>query len=154
MTFFATPAEVDFLVGGALRWAASDPATSARLGQASITVGIVCRDPWARIVVEMYHPVRVTWDDAGLPADVELSCEGDVLDRWMRGGQRLVDALALGEVIAKGRVSTLLKVVPVLECAFPVYREMTGTFRRDGIPPFPRTPSRPAMSVTPTASNY
>jgi hypothetical protein len=139
MTIFATPADVDFLVGGALRWAAANPVVSAQLADASVTVGIVCREPAARIVIEMYSPVRVRWNDSTLAADIELFCRADVLDRCMRGEERLVDVLATGQVVAKGRVSMLLKVMPALEQAFPVYRELVTAARVGDLLAAPRS---------------
>lgn len=130
MPFFASAAEVDCYVGGTLRLAAVDPFLGPRLAAASLTIELVCEEPAARFVVELFDPVTVIWDDHALAADVELSCRADVLDRYMRGEQTLVDALASGDVLARGRVSKVLKILPVLEQSFPFYRQLVAVKER------------------------
>ena len=58
---------------------------------------------------------------------VELA---DFLDAFLRGERTLVDALALDEVTARGRVSKVLKVLPVIEQAFPYYRQLIAVKER------------------------
>lgn len=130
MSFFASAAEVDCYVGGVLRLAAIDPSLGPQLAEASLTVRVTCTDLPARITIDFYDPVTVIWNDTHVAADVELTCLSDFLDAFLRGEQSMVDALAHGDVVARGRVSKVLKVLPVLEQAFPYYRQLVAVKQR------------------------
>lgn len=126
MPFFASAAEVDCYVGGVLRLAAIDPCLGPQLASASLTLRLTCTDVPAHITLDLHDPVTVLWNEADRSADVELSCASEFLDGFMRGDRDLVEALARGEVHAKGQVSKALKVLPVLEQAFPFYRQLVA----------------------------
>lgn len=126
MPFFASAAEVDCYVGGVLRMAATDPCLGPQLARASLTLRLTCTDVPASITLDLFDPVTVTWNGDRLAADVELSCASAFLDGLLRGDRDLVEALASGEVHARGQVSKALKVLPVLEQAFPYYRQLVA----------------------------
>lgn len=126
MTFFASAAEVDCYVGGVLRMAATDPCLGPQLARGALTLRLTCTDVPASITLDLYEPVTVAWNDRGLVPDVELSCDSEFLDGFLRGERDLVEAIAHGEVHARGRVSKVLKVLPVLEQAFPFYRQLVA----------------------------
>lgn len=133
MSYFASAAEVDHYVGALFRLAAEDPCLGPQLACASVRLCVACTDLSARLTLELSDPVRVVWaedPDDGLAPDVELSCASDFLDGFLRGDRDLVEALARGEVHVKGRVSKALKVLPVLEQAFPFYRQLVAA--KDG----------------------
>lgn len=130
MPFFASAAEVDCYVGGVLRLAAIDPRLGPQLARASLTLRLICTDVPAQITLDLYDPVTVSWNDSSLTADVDLTCTSEFLDGFMRGERDLVAALAHGEVHARGRVSKALKVLPVIEQAFPFYRQLVAIRER------------------------
>ena len=135
MPFFASAAEVDCYVGGFLRLVAIDPCLGPQMEAAAMTLRLTCTDLPASITMDLHTPVTVTWNDRRDPVDVELRCEADFLDRYLRGSVRLVDALAHGEVLARGRVSKVLKILPALEQAFPYYRQLVAAKERAMSPP-------------------
>ncbi|KRB76100.1 hypothetical protein ASE01_13810 [Nocardioides sp. Root190] len=124
MSFFANAAEVDCYVGGVLRLAAIDPCLGPQLAEASLNLRLVCSDPPACLTVGLFDPVAVGLSDDPMTVDVELACEADFLDGYFRGRHNLVEALARGEVVARGRVSKVLKLIPVIEQTFPYYRRI------------------------------
>lgn len=134
MPSFATAAEVDCYVGGALRLAALDPRLGPELATAALTLRLVCADLPAQVTVDLYEPVTVHWNDTRISPDVELICTAEFLDGFMRGEHRLVDALAHGEVVAHGRVSRVLKVLPVIEQVFSFYRQLVAIGERAASP--------------------
>jgi hypothetical protein len=126
MSFFASAAEVDCYVGGVLRLAGIDPCLGPQLAEASLTLRLVCSDLPAHLTVDLFDPVAVVLNDSPIEVDVELTCEADFLDAYFRGRRNLVEALAHGEVVARGRVSKVLKMLPVIEQAFPYYRQIVA----------------------------
>jgi hypothetical protein len=127
MPFFANAAEVDCYVGGVLRLAAVDPYLGPQLAGACLTLKVTCSDLSAQLTIDLSPPVTVACN-VDMPApDVELTCESSFLDAYFRGERNLVEALAHGEVLARGRVSKVLKVLPVIEQSFPYYRQLIAT---------------------------
>jgi hypothetical protein len=131
MSYFTSAQEVDCYVGGILRLAVVHPTIGPRLAEPGVVLSILCTDPDAHITVALKDPVSVTFDEAGQTADVELRCPADVLDEVFRGHTSLTDALATGKATARGRVSKVLKVLPVLEQIFPSYCDLVAT--KDGL---------------------
>ncbi|WP_028654463.1 SCP2 sterol-binding domain-containing protein [Nocardioides sp. J54] len=130
MPFFASAAEVDCYVGGVLRLAATDPVLGPQLARAAMTLRLSCTDLPAHLVLDLRDPVAVVWNGIGVAADVELHCDSDVLDGVLRGEVDVVDALARGVIHARGQVSKALKVLPVLEQAYPFYRQLVAVKER------------------------
>lgn len=126
MPFFANAAEVDRYVGGVFRLAATDPTLGPQLAGASLTLRLTCTDVPAQITLDFVDPVTVAWNDPRPTVDVELSFEADFVDGYLRGHRDMVEALAGGEVVARGRVSKALKLLPVLEQVFPYYRRLVA----------------------------
>lgn len=126
MSYFTSPQEVDCYVGGILRLAVVHPAVGPRLAEPGVVLGIRCTDPDARFVMSLKAPVTVSLADAAESTDVEIVCPADVLDGMFRGRTSLLDALATGTATARGRISKVLKLLPVLEEVFPVYGELVA----------------------------
>lgn len=134
MSFFASAAEVDCYVGGVLRLAGIDPCLGPQLAEASLTLRLVCSDLPAQLTVDLFDPVDVLLNECPIEVDVELTCEADFLDAYFRGRRNLVEALAHGEVHARGRVSRVLKLLPVIEQTFPYYRQIVAAKDRASSP--------------------
>jgi len=130
MSYFTSPQEVDCYIGGILRLAVVHPTIGKRLAEPDVVLGIRCTDPDVQFTLSLADPVTVTWDFADLAPDVELLCPADVLDEFFRGRGSLLDALATGTATAHGRISKVLKMLPLMEHLFPVYRELVAT--KDG----------------------
>jgi hypothetical protein len=130
MAYFASAAEVDTFVGGVLRVAGVHPVVGPRLRAATLTLAIHCQDPAVRMTVSMVEPLTVVCGEVRDVADVELNLTGDVLDQFWRGDYDLLAGLASGEVVARGRVSRVLKLLPSLALMFPTYRRLVAT--KDG----------------------
>lgn len=130
MSYFTSPQEVDCYVGGILRLAIVHPRIGQHLAESGVVVGIRCTDPDAHLTVTLADPVSVTFDDTAQPADVEIRCPADVLDAVFRGRTSLLVALATGSATARGRVSKVLKLLPLLEQIFPTYCDLVAT--KDG----------------------
>lgn len=138
MSYFAGPTELDCFVGGLLRRAAVDPWVAPRLAEASLTLSLRCSEPDGQFTVMLFEPVTVLWNDDDHIADVELTCPADVLDLCLRGEMHIRDALACERMTARGRVSKVLKLVPVLETLFPHYRSLVAAKDRVLVRALPR----------------
>lgn len=126
MGYFADAEEVDRYIGGIFRLAFAHPRVSPRLAGAASTLRIVVEDPTCELTLSLYDAPRVIFGPNRLHPDVTLELSGDQIDRYCRGDYDLLDALAAGEVVATGRLSRVLKVLPHMSQLFPVYRAMVA----------------------------
>jgi hypothetical protein len=74
----------------------------------------------------------VLWgDDSGLKPDVEMSMKADIAHQFWHGKINLMAALARRQIIAKGPIPKILKLLPAVEPMYEMYprllREMGRT---------------------------
>jgi hypothetical protein len=122
MVRFADAAELHRSVGAILRLASEHPVVGLRLAAAETVLRIVVTDPDCELTVALDGTHRVVPGPDGPPCDVQLLISGDHLDGFWRGDYDIVRGLAAGEVLATGRVSRVLKILPAFRPFFPVYR--------------------------------
>jgi hypothetical protein len=127
MAAFANDAEVDRYAGGVLRLAAADPDVGPALAAASTYLCFVLTDPDCELNVFLFDPVRVVVGRSGLEKDVSFRMSADVLDAFWRGEYDLRDGLARGDVVATGRISRVLKLLPLMAPMVPVYLAMVAS---------------------------
>jgi putative sterol carrier protein len=152
MAAFADAAEVDRYVGGVLRRAAAHPELGPALAAASIHLSLQLSKPDCELNVFLFDPVRVELGPrSGPPADVVFRMSADRLDGFWRGDYDLRDGLASGDVVASGRISRILVLLPKLAVMSSVYRVMvaprdvTNEARpSDAVVPHPRGDTRHA----------
>jgi len=125
MAAFADATEVDRYVGGVLRLAAAHPELGPALAAASTHLRLHLSSPDCELNVFLFDPVRVEFGrHPGPPADVVFRMSADRLDGFWRGEYDLRDGLARGDVVATGRISRVLALLPQVAVMSPVYRVM------------------------------
>lgn len=67
--------------------------------------------------------IQITFDDHGKKPEVEMSMKADVAHRFWLGKVNLVMALARREMIAKGPIPKILRLLPVIQPAYALYPE-------------------------------
>ena len=63
----------------------------------------------------------ITYDDTIKKPEVEMSMKADVAHRFWFGKVNLVIALARREMVAKGPIPKILKLLPVIKPAYELY---------------------------------
>jgi hypothetical protein len=63
----------------------------------------------------------VLWGDTGLKPDVEMSMKADVAHKFWHGKINLMAALARRQIIAKGPIPKILKLLPAVEPMYEMY---------------------------------
>lgn len=72
----------------------------------------------------------VLWgDDTGLKPDIEMSMKADVAHQFWHGKVNLMAALARRQIIAKGPIPKILKLLPAVE---PMYEMYPRILREEG----------------------
>lgn len=127
MAAFADAAEVDRYVGGVLRLAAVHPEVGPALAAACTHFSLQLSGPDCELNLFLFDPVRVEFGErVGPPTDVTFRMCADRLDAFWRGQYDLREGLASGDVVATGRISRVLPLLPLVEVMFPVYRVMVA----------------------------
>lgn len=125
MSCFADADELYELLGGLMREIATDEELGPRLREADTTVQYQYRNPEAVVTTRLEQDAepQVDFGDTPLEPEVEMSMDADTAHRFWLGKLNVTEALARGEIRASGPVAKVLKLVPLVEPAFPRYRE-------------------------------
>lgn len=80
------------------------------------------RDPDAAIVIDLTgeRPV-ITFDDAAKTPIVEMTMKADVAHHYWLGKVTLPIALARRQIVAKGPIPKILKLLPIIKGAYQLY---------------------------------
>ena len=126
MGHFKDEEDVYAFVGRVFQELAEDQELSEKLQRADTTVQYRMREPQAVITCELRpgRDVRVDLGPSDLDPEVVMSLEADTANRFWLGKVQVTVALAQGEIVAKGPVAKILRLIPLVEHAFPRYREM------------------------------
>ena len=76
----------------------------------------------------------VLWgDDTGLKPDIEMSMKADVAHQFWHGKVNLMAALARRQIIAKGPIPKILKLLPAVEPMYEMYPRILRQIGRDDL---------------------
>jgi hypothetical protein len=130
MAYFDGPEDVDKYLSGVFRLADTHPDVGPKLRAAGITLQLVYSDPESVTTVRLQEPMEVFSGPCDAVPDVTLTLPADIADRFWRGDYNLAVGLAKRQVMSKGPVNKILKLVPLTKPMFPLYREMIA--EKDG----------------------
>jgi len=97
-------------------------------------------DPQAVVTINAAAPPTqegsyfdVLWGDSGLKPDVEMSMKADVAHQFWHGKINLMAALARRQIIAKGPIPKILKLLPAVEPMYEMYPRLLHEIGRDDL---------------------
>lgn len=124
MPYFAREDEVYHYIGGLFESLRDDPELWPHLAAADTVVQYRYRSPESQITVRMRPdlPGRIDCGPTDLRPQVVMTMDADVAHRFWLGKVNVTVALARGQMRARGPVAKLLKLVPLVRPAFPLYR--------------------------------
>jgi putative sterol carrier protein len=133
--YFADAHEIYTLIGGLFEELARDAELERQFRAANTTVQYRYRNPEAQITVRTVvdEPVRIDVGDTDMEPQVVMTMDADVAHRFWLGEINVTVALARGQMHAKGPVAKVLKLVPLLRPAAPVYRRRLAAAGRDDL---------------------
>jgi hypothetical protein len=122
MSLFESPAEFEEMISGFFRYVASDSAIQAKLLASGVVVRFNYREPDAVVLVDCSaDEVKVRPGDSKSPAEVEMSMAAEIAHRFWFGKVNLTKALARREMVARGPIPKLLKLLPAIRPAYNLY---------------------------------
>lgn len=97
-------------------------------------------DPQAVVTINAAAPPTqegsyfdVLWGDNGLKPDVEMSMKADIAHQFWHGKINLMAALARRQIIAKGPIPKILKLLPAVEPMYEMYPRLLHEIGRDDL---------------------
>jgi len=75
----------------------------------------------------------VLWGDSGLKPDVAMSMKADIAHQFWHGKINLMAALARRQIIAKGPIPKILKLLPAVEPMYQMYPQILHALERDDL---------------------
>ncbi|MEI7643509.1 MAG: hypothetical protein WCJ55_04280 [Chloroflexales bacterium] len=132
MAYFKDEAELHHIIGMLYDRVKVDPAIAPRIRDGKIVVQFRYTDPIGIVTINAAAPPTqpnafydVLWgEDASLKPDVEMTMKSDVAHQFWHGRVNLMTALARRQIIAKGPIPKILKLLPAVEPVYAIYPVM------------------------------
>jgi hypothetical protein len=125
MPYFKDAGEVYAYIGGLFDDLAGDADLEPRFRTANVIVQYRYNDPEAQITVctREDRETRIDKGETEMEPEVVMTMDADTAHEFWLGKVNVTVALARGQMHAKGPVAKILKLVPLLKPAFPLYRQ-------------------------------
>lgn len=122
MTLFDDPAEFEAMIANFFRHVAADPSIAPKLLASGIVIRFTYTDPAAVVLVDCSGDhVAVRPGDVDSPAEAEMSMTADVAHRFWFGQVNLTKAIARRQIVARGPIPKILKMLPAIRPAYDLY---------------------------------
>ena len=110
------------VLGGFFEFILNHPEMGPRLAASRLVLKFNYTEPDLSITADLSkNTPEITFNDAAKKPDVEMSMKADVAHRFWFGKVNLVVALARREMVAKGPIPKILKLLPVIRPAYQLY---------------------------------
>ncbi len=122
MSYFEDSEKLQEVLGGFFRKLVNDPSIGSKLQESKMVIKFNYSDPSLSITIDCSQsPVALSFNDSSLKAEVEMSMKADVAHRFWFGKVNLLAALTRREMVAKGPIPKVLKLLPVIKPAYDLY---------------------------------
>lgn len=123
-------------VGELMDRAKKDPRVGPKIAKAGIIIQFRYTDPEALTTINAKDKptqagayVDIFHGESTLRPDVEMTMKADIAHAFWHGKVNLVAALAKKDIVAKGPIPKILKLLPAVE---PLYKEYPALLREKG----------------------
>jgi hypothetical protein len=121
--------------------AKADSRVAPKIKDSHLVIQFRYDDPKAIVTINASAPPTqenayfdVLWgDDTGLKPDVEMSMKADVAHQFWHGKINLMAALARRQIVAKGPIPKILKLLPAVEPMYQMYPRILHDMGRDDL---------------------
>lgn len=122
MPTFENSDQLKQVLGGFYQFIVDDPGMGPRLKESKLVLRFSYTEPNLSITVDLSKErPEITYNDLAKKPDVEMSMKADVAHRFWFGKVNLMIALARREMVAKGPIPKILKLLPVIKPAYVLY---------------------------------
>ncbi|MBI4366437.1 MAG: hypothetical protein HY543_06435 [Deltaproteobacteria bacterium] len=119
---FQSSEEVEQVLGGFFERIGSDPTMGPRLLASKLVIRFRYQEPEVSITVDLTGPrIDITYNDTAKVPTVEMTMKADVAHAYWLGKITLPIALARRQIVAKGPIPKILKLLPILKQSHALY---------------------------------
>jgi len=122
MATFDSSDRLKTVLGGFFEYLFTVPEMSQKLMASKMVLKFNYTEPELSITVDLTGPSpMITYNDCSKKPEVEMNMKADVAHRFWFGKVNLIMALARREMVAKGSIPKILKLLPVIKPAYELY---------------------------------
>ncbi|GAB4197261.1 MAG: hypothetical protein OHK0022_15440 [Roseiflexaceae bacterium] len=141
MTVFNNYDELYACLGRLYDVAKADPRIAPKIKDSHLVIQFRYEEPHAVATINAAAPPTqpgsyfdVLWGDLpNLKADVEMSMKADVAHQFWHGKINLMAALARRQIVAKGPIPKILKLLPAVEPMYEMYPRLLREMGREDL---------------------
>lgn len=135
MGHFKDEEDVYRFIGRLFEELAEDPELAPRFRSADTTVRYELHNPDAVITARLVpdEEIVVVCGPSDLEPEVVMSMDADTAHAFWMGKINLTGSLARGDIIAKGPVAKILRLVPLVKPSFLRYEQLIRAAGRDDL---------------------
>lgn len=140
MPVFVDYATLHTCFGALYDEASCDSRIAPRIRDAHLNIQFRYRDPDALVTIaaarEPSQPgayFDVIWGDVDIPIDVEMSMQADIAHAFWHGRINLMTALARRQIVARGPIPQILRLLPAVEPMYAMYPHILQRIGRDDL---------------------
>lgn len=129
MAIFRNEQHLYECIGGLFDAMGKDPAIGKKLKDSNLIIRFSYTEPDCAITVDCKRaPSKpgyfVEWmkGDGGVTPEVEMSMKADVAHRFWLGKVVLLTAITRRQIVAKGPIPKVLKLLPIIKPSYEMYR--------------------------------
>lgn len=124
MAYFSSSEQFKDILGNFFHRLAVDPVVSPKLKASKLKIRFDYSDPDLSISMDLGKgPIPILFNDDSIRPEVQMSMKADVAHRFWLGKVNLIAALTRREIVAKGPIPKILKLLPAIKPAYPLYQE-------------------------------
>ncbi|WP_129671869.1 hypothetical protein [Candidatus Chloroploca sp. Khr17] len=140
MTYFKDEAELQQILGQLYDLVKTDARVAPRICEGKIVIQFRYEEPFGIATIDAAHPPTqpgaycdVHWGEVDLKPDVTMSMKADIAHQFWHGKINLMAALTRKQIIAKGPIPKILKLLPAVEPVYKMYPKMLREIGREDI---------------------
>lgn len=121
MAVFESSERLQEVLGGFFQFLLTQEEMAKKLLASKMVIKFNYTDPALSITIDMTGSEGIITFNDTKKAEVEMSMKADVAHRFWLGNVNLVIALARREMVAKGPIPKILKLLPIIKPAYVLY---------------------------------
>lgn len=127
---FDSSEELKKVLGGFFEILVRDPQIGGKLKESKLVIRFSYKNPVLSITADCRWPeIKITYNDSATVPEVEMFMDADVAHKFWLGEINMVMALARRQMIVKGPIPRILKLLPVIKPAYKMYKEYYAALR-------------------------
>jgi hypothetical protein len=124
MPYFADSQQLQEVLGGFFNKISEHPAIGKSLMDSKLVIRFSYDDPKLSITADCRgDAVVILFDDTTLSPEIEMWMKADIAHQFWFGKLNLLTALTRKQMVAKGPIPKILKLLPAIKPAYSLYPE-------------------------------